>query len=223
MLRVCSPGDYLPFALQDKESGEWTGIDVEMMDDLADSLSAKTEYITSPWSTIAEDTQKKCDIGVGGVTITANRAKHSYYSIPTVPNDGKTPIVRCGTESGYDTVQKINQSNVRVITPIGGTNEAFVRSKLENTQVILHRDNTTIFQEILEGAADVMITDVSEVKWASKKYPGLCSASPDQPFTFTQKGYLLPLGDNSFKQYVDVWLNIALNDGTYNSVAARWE
>jgi cyclohexadienyl dehydratase len=42
---------------------------------------------------------------------------------------------------------------------------------------------------------------------------------PDQPFTFAEKAYLLPRGDVALQEWVDQWLNLARNDGTYERFA----
>ena len=50
----------------------------------------------------------------------------------------------------------------------GGTNEAFARSRYRNANLRIHGDNRTIFKEIAEGRADVMVTDLIEQLWAGR-------------------------------------------------------
>jgi cyclohexadienyl dehydratase len=42
---------------------------------------------------------------------------------------------------------------------------------------------------------------------------------PDQPFTFAEKAYLTPLGDSVWQQWVDQWLHIDLNNGTFQRIS----
>jgi cyclohexadienyl dehydratase len=65
---------------------------------------------------------------------------------------------------------------VRLVEPAGGTNEAFVHAFLPKAQLALH-DNVTIFQELLDNKADVMITDASEALYQQKLKPGLCAVN----------------------------------------------
>ena len=83
-------------------------------------------------------------------------------------------------------------------------------------------DNNTIFDELSNNDADVMITDASEIRWESRQNPQLCGVSIDHPFTFEQKAYLIPQSDPALQQWVNEWLNIAQNDGTYARIAQKW-
>ena len=87
----------------------------------------------------------------------------------------------------------------------GGTNEVFTRRHIQSASIRIHPDNTTIFSELVRGAADVMFTDDIEVRLQSRLRPRLCPAMPDHTLTKTQKAYLLPT-DLLWKAYVDAWL-----------------
>lgn len=50
----------------------------------------------------------------------------------------------------------------------------------------------------------------------------LCQVHPDKPFNFSQKAYLLPLGDDEFRENVNQWLNMAKNDGTLWATEKPW-
>lgn len=61
-----------------------------------------------------------------------------------------------------------------IVNP-GGTNEAFAKANIHQATVITHSDNTTIFDKIVAGRADVMITDGSETEYQAKLHPELCA------------------------------------------------
>lgn len=220
-LKVCSTGDYKPFSYLDPETKDWSGIDIDMVEDLAKHMEVKVEYVQTKWADLMPDFLSKCDIGVGGISISMARAKQAFYSIPTM-RDGKTPITRCENVEKYDTIGEINQPGVRSITPVGGTNEKFAAANYPAGQIIRHENNNTIFEEILAGRADVMTTDAPEAMWVSHQHPELCAVNPEKPFSNSQMGYLLPRGDEVFQEYVDQWLNIAMNDGTLAAARQPW-
>ncbi len=222
VLRVCTTGDYRPFTHLDRAGGEYEGIDIAMARDLAESLAVEAEFVPTTWSTLLADlTGGTCDISMGGVSVTLDRAREAYFSVPYL-TDGKTPIARCADADRYRTVEDIDRPGVRVIVNPGGTNERFVEEHIDHATVVLHPDNVTIFEEIVAGRADVMITDGSEVRYQSSRHPELCGTNPEEPFTFAEKAYLLPQGEEEFQEYVDQWLHLALNDGTYDDHAADW-
>ena len=67
-----------------------------------------------------------------------------------------------------------------------------------------------------------MMTDAEETLQQQKLRPGLCAVHPDKPFTFSEKAYMLPRGDEVFKHYVDQWINLIKGDGTLTRVTAKW-
>lgn len=220
-MQVCTTGDYRPYTYLDPESDEWSGIDIDMAEELAASLEVDLELVQTTWSDLLTDLDDKCDIAMGGISFNTDRARDVFFSTATV-QDGKAPITRCEDVEQYATVEGINQAGTRVITPIGGTNEKFVDENLTEADIIRWDDNNTIFDEIIAGRADVMITDASEVEWVANREEELCAASPDELFTSTEKGYLLPQGDVNWQQYVDAWLRTATIDGSYAEAEQPW-
>ncbi|MFE6689232.1 transporter substrate-binding domain-containing protein [Streptomyces sp. NPDC057743] len=222
VLRVCTTGDYRPFSYRDPATGQYRGVDIDMARDLAKSLDATARYTPTTWGGLVGDlTSGRCDIAMGGVSITLARARSVYFSEPT-RTDGKTPIVRCADQDSYRTLDQIDRPGTRVVVNPGGTNEQFARAHLKRATLIVHPDNTTIFDEIIAGRADVMMTDASETRYQAKIHPQLCAVHPDKPFTFSEKGYALPRGDDQFKAYVDQWVHLATHDGTYRKYEDAW-
>lgn len=222
VLRVCTTGDYRPFTHRDPKTGDYTGIDIDMARDLAKSLDAKPAYTATTWAKLVDDLAAgRCDIGMGGVSVTLARARKAYFSEPYL-TDGKAPVVRCEDEQKYQTLEDIDQPGVRVIVNPGGTNEQFARAHIKRATLTVHPDNTTIFDEIIAGRADVMMTDASETRYQAKIHPELCAVHPDKPFSFSEKAYALPRGDAEFKEYVDQWVHLATHDGTYAKYEREW-
>ncbi|WP_413801966.1 transporter substrate-binding domain-containing protein [Streptomyces iranensis] len=222
VLRVCTTGDYRPFSHRDPKSGAYTGIDIKMAGDLAKSLDAKPKYVPTTWATLVDDLAAgRCDVGMGGVSVTLARARKASFSEPYL-TDGKTPIVRCEDKDKYRTLEEIDQPGVRVVVNPGGTNEQFARAHIKQATLTVHPDNTTIFDEIIAGRADVMMTDASETRYQSAIHPELCAVHPDEPFSFSEKAYVLPRGDVQFKEYVDQWVHLATHDGTYKKYEDEW-
>ncbi|RRO19193.1 transporter substrate-binding domain-containing protein [Saccharopolyspora rhizosphaerae] len=219
-LRVCSTGDYRPFTYRD-EAGAWSGIDIDVARDMAEELGVRATIVPTTWKTLLDDFAARCDIAVGGVSITLERAQRAFFST-SFGVDGKTPITRCEDVGRFHTLEQIDQPGVRAVVNPGGTNEKFARQALKRATIVEHPDNNTIFQQIIDGRADLMMTDASETRWQSRQHPELCPVHPEQPFTFAEKAYLLPQGDVAFQQWVNHYLTIARNDGTYQRFAAAW-
>lgn len=219
-VRVCSTGDYRPFTHRDA-AGNWSGLDVEMAKDMAARLGVRLDLVPTTWANLVGDLDIKCDVAMGGISITLKRATQALYSVPYL-RDGKAAILRCADASKFQTLGDIDQPGVRVVVNPGGTNADFDKEHLHEAHVETYSDNNTIFGQLTGNAADVMITDASEIRWETRQDPQLCGEGLDHPFTFEQKAYLVPRSASDLQQWINQWLDIAQNDGTYAALSQKY-
>ncbi|EJN09761.1 transporter substrate-binding domain-containing protein [Herbaspirillum sp. YR522] len=219
-LRICMTGDYKPFTFY-RPDQQFEGIDVELAQSLAKSLGVEAQFVKTTWSTLMNDFVAQCDVAMGGVSITLERQKKAAFSAPHMV-DGKSPIVRCADRQKFNSFDAIDQPGTRAIVNPGGTNERFARANYKRATLLLHPDNVTIFQQIVDGRADVMVTDASETLWQAKLHPELCPVTPEHPLQFAEKAFMLPRGDVAFKEYVDAWLHLAKETGEYQRIFDKW-
>ena len=220
VLRVCTPGDYKPFSLA-KPDAMWEGIDVDLVLSMAKALGVKAEFVKTTWPKLMDDFVEKCDLGVGGISVTLDRQKRAYFSQPYMVN-GKAPITKCENVQKFQTVADIDKPGVTVIENPGGSNERFARERFKQAKIVIFNDNTTIFDEILKGNADVMISESVETLVQQKMRPGLCAVNPDKPLQYGEMAWLLPRGDGAWKSWVDQWLHLAKANGDYDRTVAVW-
>jgi len=93
---------------------------------------------------------------------------------------------------------------------------------LHTARIEVYPDNTTIFDALVKGEGDLMITDASETRYQQKQHQGvLCAIHPDAPFDFSEKAYWAPY-DPPFDGFLDQWLHIIRENGTFAGVYAKW-
>ncbi|OBA78172.1 cyclohexadienyl dehydratase [Mycolicibacterium mucogenicum] len=219
-LTVCTTGDYRPFTYRDAD-GAWSGMDIDLVRDFARESGAELHLVPTTWPTLMADLGRKCELAVGGISITADRAAKALFSDPYL-RDGKAAIVRCTDAAKYRSLPDIDRGGVRVVVNPGGTNEQFDRTHLHHASIIGYPDNNTIFDQVIEGKADVMITDGSEIRWQVTQHPQLCGVSTDQPFTVAQKAYLMPKDAVALQQRINKWLSTIQGDGSYAAASRKW-
>ncbi|GAC1646231.1 MAG: transporter substrate-binding domain-containing protein [Mycobacterium sp.] len=218
-LRICSTGDYRPFTYRDPNG--WSGMDIDLAHDLAKHLDVQLDLVQTTWGTLIGDLGARCDMAMGGITVTPQRAQQALLSAPYL-RDGKAAIVRCADVAKFPTLSAIDQPGVRVVVNPDGTNAQFDKSNLHRATVIEYPDNKTIFEQVLNDNADVMITDASEIRWETTRDPHLCGSGVETPFTTEEKAYLIARSDPGLQQRVNDWLGAAQKDGTYARVAQLW-
>ncbi|USZ14471.1 transporter substrate-binding domain-containing protein [Moraxella sp. FZFQ2102] len=220
-LRVCSPGDYKPFSFD--HQGKFEGVDNDLVELLADSMGAEVQMVKTSWSNLMSDfTAGKCDIAIGGISITLPRQQQALFSVPYFTN-GKTPLVRCEDVSKYQTIDQINQPTVRIVANPGGSNENFARTVLTKAKLTMHPENLTIFNEVAEGRADVFVTEAAEAIVKTHEHKGvLCAVNPDKPLKPAQNGWLIANNDFRFKAYVDQFLHLERLSGNLDRVISKW-
>lgn len=219
-LRVGLTGDYKPFSWEEPE-GHFEGLDVDMAGALAADLDAELVIVRTSWPTLMDDLAAgKFDIAMGGISITATRKETAFFTDPIL-SDGKAPIARCADKERFQTLAEIDREGVTVIVNPGGTNEQFARANISRATLVLHKDNTTIFEEIVAGRADVMMTDAIETRIMEREHPALCAINPDKPFTRAEKAYLLPQ-DEAWKARIDDWLGRLEAIGASQGIIRKW-
>src|SRR5260370_28709230 len=166
-----------------------------------------------------KDFVDKCDVGVGCISVTLDRQKSAFFSSAYMVN-GKAPITKCENVAKFQSVVDIDKPNVTVIENPGGSNERFARANFKQAKIVIFNDNTMIFDEILKGNADVMISESVETIVQQKQRPGLCADNPDKPLQYGEMAYLLPRGHVVFKAWVDQWLHLAKATVEYDRMLA---
>src|SRR5262249_29635856 len=156
-------------------------LDIALAVDLAKAMGVKLQLVPTSWPTMMADfADNRFDIAAGGVSVSLERQKKAFFSIPYL-RDGKTPIVRCEDAPKYQTIAEVDQRAVRLIGTPGGPNERFARAPARRAKLIVTPDNIPIFARIVAGEADVMVPDAIEARLQAKLPPKLCAVHPDAP------------------------------------------
>jgi cyclohexadienyl dehydratase len=219
-LRVCTPGDYKPFSVQ-RPDGGFEGLDIDLVQSAAKALGVEVVMVKTAWPALMKDFLEKCDVAVGGISVTTDRQKTAFFTAAYMVN-GKAPITKCENVAKFQTIADIDKATVTVIENPGGSNERFARANFKQAKIVIFPDNVTIFDEILKGNADVMISESVETIVQQKLRPGLCAVNPDKPLQYGEMAWLLPRGDSSMKGWMDTWMHLAKASGEYDQIAGRW-
>ena len=205
----------------DRATGRYVGLDVDMADALGRALGVRVELVATTWGALQSDLlADKFDIAMGGISVTLERQTTAFYSIPLL-RAGKTALTRCTDRSRFGSLDEIDRAGVKVLTNPGGTNERFDRASLKSAEIVVLARAGGIFDELIAGHGDVVITDAVEARLEQKLHRELCAIHPDKPFDFGEIAYLMPR-DPVLKAWIDQWLHISIESGEYARLSAKW-
>ena len=213
ILRVGTTGDYKPFSFRNPD-GSYVGADIDMARRYAAHLGVEASFVPTVWGRLNQDfAAGKFDIAVGGVTNLPPRAAIAPFSITTYV-DGKRPIARCADRDRFVSIDAIDSPNVRVVVNPGASNEDFAHKSFPHATLVVHPDNATVFDEIVAGREDVMVTDGIEVDHQAFLHPELCATRVSAPFTRLEKAFWLQ-NDPDLVRDVDGWLGQEIKSGAW--------
>ena len=104
----------------------------------------------------------------------------------------------------------------------GGLNEKFANERLTHATKIVHQKNEEIPSLIAEGAADVMITEITEAPYYVKTDTRLAAPLLDKPFTHGQIGVLMRKGQEDLLQRVNSTIQRMKADGTLRRLHEKY-
>lgn len=216
-LRVGITGDYKPFAYLNSD-GSYVGADIQMAQRLAAKLGVKVEFVKTTWANLENDYAfDRFDIAMGGVTVLSKRSAIGPFS-HTIYVDGKRPITACKDAHRFNSIEAINNPEVRVVVNPGGANEDFARKNFPRAKITIHSDNASAFEEIAQGRQDVMTTDGIEVDNQATIYNHvLCAAAVSSPFTRLEKAYWVR-PDNELLAAVNAFVDEEARNGHWKAV-----
>lgn len=229
-LKVGTTGDYRPFSYLTSnisnpgDNSTYIGADIDQARSLSSALNlpGSVHFIPTSFANLSSDlADNKFDIAMSGISITTARAQNFFFSIPYQPV-GEVACVLCSNVQQYTGgLSSIDKPEVLVAVNAGGENERFDRANLKKARLVVVQSNGELYQTLLNGKADVVISDMVEVTLESKLSNGTSCVANPVPFNFVEKGYQMNR-DLVWKNFIDTWLHIQVASGAWNRTLEKW-
>ena len=216
-------GDYRPLSFCEPDGTYW-GFDIEVANEIAKRLEVAPTFKKTSWPTMTADvltTPQLFDLAIGGITITDARRETMLMSEGYLAN-GKTILCRASDADRYKSLADIDKSEVTVMVNPGGLNEKFANEKLTHAKIVIHPKNEEIPALIAEGAADVMITEITEAPYYVKTDTRLAAPLLNAPFTHGEIGVLMQKGQDDLLQMVNNIIRQMKSDGTLRKLHEKY-
>ena len=160
---------YPPMEFHDEE-GNIIGFDIDLGNAIAEILGVKAEFIDTAWDGIfpALDS-KKFDIIMSSTSITEERLKSKDMSDPYFKTSQAIAV-----RKDDDSIKGPEDLVGKVIAVQIGTTGDFAASEIEGVKEVKRFDTTDkAYMEVLNGRADAVVNDLSEVSYRMKLLPDM--------------------------------------------------
>lgn len=219
-LQVCMEVGYLPFEMRDK-SGNIIGFDVDIAKAMAKTMGVKLDLRNTAWDGIIPAlVTAKCDIIIGGMTITAERNLKINFSDPYIVV-GQTVLLNKKHEGKIKSYKELNSKDYTITTQLGTSGDVAAKKLLSKAKLNLFETSADAALEVINNKADAFIYDLPYNTVYAAQNPGK-AVLLDTPFTFEPLGFAIRKGDPDFMNFINNFLAQIKGDGTYDVLYNKW-
>ena len=222
-LLVGTTGDYRPLSFCEPDGSYW-GFGIEVAGEIAKRLGVGVQFVPTSWPTLTADVLAEpqiFDLAIGGITITDTRRETMLMSEGYLAN-GKTILCRASEADRYKSLTDIDKPEVTVMVNPGGLNEKFANNNLTHANIVVYQKNEEIPTLVAEGAADVMITEITEAPYYLKTDTRLAAPLLNAPFTHGEIGVLMQKGQEDLLQMVNNVIRQMKSDGSLRKLHEKY-
>ena len=216
-------GDYRPLSFREPDGTYW-GFGIDVANEIARRLGVDIEFKKTSWPTLTADVLTEpqiFDLAIGGITITDTRRETMLMSDGYLAN-GKTILCRASEADRYKSLADIDKPEVTVMVNPGGLNEKFANENLTHANIVVYQKNEEIPTLVAEGAADVMITEITEAPYYVQTDTRLAAPLLNAPFTHGEIGVLMQKGQEDLLQMVNSVIFQMKSDGSLRKLHEKY-
>lgn len=210
---------YLPFNFIDPATGEATGWDYDVFNELGARLNFVPVYEQTSWDgMIVAVSQDQYDIAADGITITEERAEIVDFSVGYIQLS-QNLLVAAG-EDRFATVADFQAGDFVIGTQPGTTNYDLAVELVGEDRIQGFEVFPVAVQALLNGDVDAVLID----NVAGQGYIG---ANPDalmmieEALTSEELGFIFPL-DSELVEPINMGLASLAADGTLDELFVKW-
>lgn len=208
---------YPPFEMQAVDSGELTGLDVELMREIGRRSGHPIQFVALPFSGLIPALQSRnLDAAVSAMTITAERAQTVDFSRPYFAA-GLAIAIR---EGSPDLVSLNALKGLKVAVQIGSTGAKAVQA-VPGVTVVQFDAAPLALQELINGNVEAYVNDLPATLYAIREAGLQGVRIAGKPLTSDFYGIALPKGSPLVAE-INGALASMLADGSYNTLYRRW-
>lgn len=215
-LRIAAVAGGAPNYQKDLATGAWSGIMIDLANNLATKLGAKLMITETTWGNAVLDLQSnKIDIFFG-LNPTPQRLKVIAFSQPLYNNAFSLIARKDYTPRTWD---EMNKPEVTIAVDVGSSYDNLVSAMYDKAKILRFEKSADATLAVQTGRADVQPLVVTLSAGIVKKNPSIGHLVVPEPIkaTSTNAG-LRQESDLRWKEYVDAWIADLRKTDTINTI-----
>ncbi len=215
-LRIAAVAGGAPNYQKDLVTGQWSGIMIDLANNLATKLGAKLEISETTWGNAVLDLQSnKIDIFFG-LNPTPQREKVIAFSQPLYNNAYSLIAKKSYTPKTWE---EMDTPDVTIAVDVGSSYDNLVTAMYTKAKILRFERSADATLAVQTGRADVQPLVVTLSAGIVKKNPGIGQVVVPQPIkgTSTNAGLRMET-DQRWRAYVDEWIADLRKTDTINTI-----
>ncbi len=216
---------YTPLNFADPKTGQGIGWEYDAFNEIAKRLNLKVEWKLSSWDTMIQGVQQGLyDVGMDGISITADREKQVDFSIPYMISQ-QFMLVRAD-ETRFANAKKLGAGDF-LIGAQSGTTNFYTALDVTGTDDKNPSPRIKLFDTFGATVAALKAGDVDAVFMDNASAAGYMGASPNSfkiagdPIGHDEFGFIFKKGSD-LVQPVNAAITSMKDDGTLDALNKKW-
>lgn len=205
VLKVCY-AQVTPDSYKDPRTGQWTGVFVDLVNELAGWMKVKVEPVEVSFGTAPLALNRgDCDLFGASLLYNAPRALEINFVRPFAAK-GINALVSKEKAAKFKKVEDLNDPSVTLAVQAGSRDQEvagriFPKAKLLALQITT---DLAAFDSVRRGDADVALANGITIRWWSKVQGNdWATAAFDNDFSTQPNGWAVRYGDPDWKDFLD--------------------
>ncbi len=212
VLKVCY-AQVTPDSYKDPKTGGWTGVFVDMVNELAQWMKVKVEPVEVQWSTVILALNRgDCDLFGASLLYNAPRAEELDYITPFAAK-GMNAVIAKGNPKHFTKPEDFNQPGVTLAVVAGSRDQEVSARMFPKAKIIALSTPTDIalFQSLRRGDADAAFANGITIRWWLKAVkPDWADVAFPDDFSVQPNGWAIRYGDPAWKDFLEAYAHWAL-------------
>lgn len=223
----CSYCAYPPYCIKDPNTGNMTGIFVEVMEQIGRKLELKIEWTEEVgWGTILEGLESgRYDVHGSGLWQNSSRGKKGYFSVPLFYNAIRVWIR--ADENRFKSLTDLNSPDVRISVQDGAIENIIAKTDFPIAQQVSIPQLNPWSDNLLNittKKADATFAELGVITPFLEKNPGtLKELEIGHPIRIFANSYPFKMGENEFKSMIDSAIMELISEGTIDKILKKYE